>query len=205
MANLRTKQKEMTRQLLLKTSLELFESKGYAATTVDDIASAAGTTRVTFYAHFPSRTDLIRALFGELNELLDRSDSAERGTTSAEFVAVVAAGKRDGIAGWLRQSAQRWPQIQPYLNAASEAATSDPGIRALVDQWWDEAYGDIVAGLDHADRFAPASRRIRAELAFAQLHYLAGRWTRRDWTADRGQALEILIDAWTQLLGNGDA
>ena len=55
MANLRVAQKEQTRQRLLDTALELFESKGYAATTIDDIAAAAGTTRVTFYAHFPSR------------------------------------------------------------------------------------------------------------------------------------------------------
>lgn len=202
MANLRTKQKEMTRQLLLRTSLELFESKGYAATTVDDIATAAGTTRVTFYAHFPARIDLIRALFAELNALLDRSDSPERGTTAAALVRAVADGGRDGIAAWLRQSADLWPRIQPYLNVGVEAAASDPEIRLLVDQWWNEAYADIVAGLDEADRFDPASRHVRAELAFTQLHYLASRWNRRDWTADHSQALEILIDAWVQLLGN---
>ncbi len=53
MANLRAAQKQLTRRLLLDSGLELFKSKGYAATTVDDIAKAAGTTRVTFYAYFP--------------------------------------------------------------------------------------------------------------------------------------------------------
>jgi AcrR family transcriptional regulator len=202
-ANLRARQKEMTRKLLLKTALELFESKGYAATTVDDIASAAGTTRVTFYAHFPSRTDQMLALFGELNELLERTSSAERGTTSGELVAVVRDGTREGITGWLRESAGRWPRIQPYLNAAREAAMNDPEIRVLVDQWWDEAYADIVDGLEQAGRFDPASRRVRAELAFVQLDHIAGRWTRRDWTADREQALELLIETWTHLLGEG--
>ncbi|WCI07771.1 helix-turn-helix domain containing protein [Arthrobacter sp. OVS8] len=38
----------MTRRLLLEKGLELFEEKGYAATTVDDIAAAVGTTRATF-------------------------------------------------------------------------------------------------------------------------------------------------------------
>ncbi len=42
---LRAAQKEMTRRLLVKTALELFEAKGYAATTIDDIANAAGTTQ----------------------------------------------------------------------------------------------------------------------------------------------------------------
>jgi AcrR family transcriptional regulator len=48
MATLREVQKQQTRQLLLDTGLELFESKGYAATTIDDIAAGAGTTRTTF-------------------------------------------------------------------------------------------------------------------------------------------------------------
>lgn len=53
MVSLREAQKQMTRRLLLDAGLELFTTKGYAATTVDDIATAAGTTRVTFYATSP--------------------------------------------------------------------------------------------------------------------------------------------------------
>ncbi|MGW4027364.1 TetR family transcriptional regulator [Streptomyces sp. NPDC005009] len=41
MANLREAQKQMPRRLLLESGLELFKTKGYAATTVDDIATAA--------------------------------------------------------------------------------------------------------------------------------------------------------------------
>lgn len=201
MANLRTRQKEMTRQLLVRTSLDLFEAQGYAATTVDDIAKAAGTTRVTFYAHFPSRADLIRALFGELNELLERDHSAERGTSNAGLVAASAAGTRDGIAAWLREAADRWPDVQPYLNAAAAAAATDPEIRVIVDEWWEEAYGDIVAGLDQAGRFDPGSRHVRAELAMTQLHYLASRWKNGDWPVDRAIALDLLIDTWARLLG----
>jgi AcrR family transcriptional regulator len=46
MAGLREAQKEMTRRPL-STALELFNAEGYAATTIDEIAAAAGTTRVT--------------------------------------------------------------------------------------------------------------------------------------------------------------
>jgi AcrR family transcriptional regulator len=55
MAGRRRARKEMTRRLLLSAALERFNEKGYAATTIDEIAAAAGTTRVTFYAYFPSR------------------------------------------------------------------------------------------------------------------------------------------------------
>lgn len=199
--SLRAAQKEMTRRLLLTTALELFESKGYAATTIDDIANAAGTTRVTFYAHFPARIDLIRALFADLNTFLERDDAGGWPSDPA-LVAAVRSGSREAIAKWIARSARRWPKVQPYLRAVDEAAITDPGIRVLVDQWWDEAYRDIEAGLDQADRFEPTTRRTRAELAFAQLHHMATSWLRRGWQVESGDAeLAVLTDGWHVLLG----
>ncbi|MEU1262120.1 hypothetical protein ACWDU9_24360 [Streptomyces cellulosae] len=44
MANLREAHKQMTRRLLLESGLELFKTKAYAATTVDDITSRPAAT-----------------------------------------------------------------------------------------------------------------------------------------------------------------
>jgi AcrR family transcriptional regulator len=197
---LRAAQKEMTRRLILASALELFDSHGYAATTIDDIASAAGTTRVTFYAYFPTRVDLIRALFDELNEYLERRDSGGS-ASEASLIAAVRTGTRESLAGWIRHSAARWPKVQPYLHAADEAAMTDPEIRALADAWWDGTYSDIVAGLDAAGRFEPSTRRTRAELAFAQLHHLATSWLRRGWDVDSETELSVLAGSWHALLG----
>lgn len=115
MATLREAQKQMTRKLLLDAGLDLFVSKGYAATKVDDIASAAGTTRVTFYAYFPSKVDLMRALISErLNAELDRVPSPEHGSTERELVAVVEDGSTERIRTWLAAAVQRWEAIRPY-------------------------------------------------------------------------------------------
>lgn len=199
---LRAAQKEMTRRLLLTTALDLFESKGYAATTIDDIANAAGTTRVTFYAHFPARIDLIRALFADLNAFLQRDDT-EGVPSDPTLVAAVRSGSREAIAAWIGRSAKRWPKVQPYLRAADEAAVTDPDIRTLVDKWWDEAYRDLVMGLDQAGRFDPATRRTRAELAFVQLHHMATSWLRRGWQVESEDAeLAVLTDSWYALLGD---
>ena len=65
MANLREKQKQQTRTSLLEHALRLFQEKGYVATTIDDIATAVGTTRVTFYAHFPNKEALFLAALDE--------------------------------------------------------------------------------------------------------------------------------------------
>jgi AcrR family transcriptional regulator len=200
--SLRVAQKEMTRRLLLTTALDVFESKGYTATTVDDIANAAGTTRVTFYAHFPARIDLIQALFADLNAFLQRDDT-EGVPSDTTLVAAVRSGSREAIAAWIGQSARRWPKVQPYLHIADEAAVTDPDIRALVDQWWNEAYRDLVVGMDQAGRFDPATRRTRAELAFAQLHHMATSWLRRGWQVESKDAeLAVLTDGWHALLGD---
>ncbi|MEU0674766.1 helix-turn-helix domain-containing protein [Streptomyces sp. NPDC006172] len=201
MANLRAAQKEMTRRLLLSTALELFEQRGYAGTKVDDIAKAAGTTRVTFYAYFPSRAALMRALVDELDALLGRGAGAERGSTAGELTSVVRRGDRDGIEDWLRATARQWPRIRPYVLAAHEAAVVEPELRAAVDRWFDEAVADIEAGLRQADRFDPASRRLRGFLALSQLDQLARHWMRHGWHTDSAAALALLADSWTHLLG----
>ncbi len=54
-----------TRQLLQQAFLELFQEKGFAAITVQDIAERATVNRATFYAHFEDKYDLLDALIRE--------------------------------------------------------------------------------------------------------------------------------------------
>lgn len=200
MAGLRKAQKEMTRRLLLSTALDLFNTKGYAATTIDEIAAAAGTTRVTFYAYFPSRADLMKALIGQLNELLGRTESPTGRSTARTLVDIVAQGDPAKIGAWLRETAASWDAIRPYTKAAFEAAAVDPEIRALLDEWLGEATGDIEEGLDQAGRFAPESRRLRSVLAITQLDHVARNWTPGTWNADEAQVLDVLTASWVALL-----
>ncbi|MFF3849007.1 TetR/AcrR family transcriptional regulator [Streptomyces sp. NPDC002328] len=197
MANLRAAQKEMTRRLLLSTALELFEKRGYAGTTVDDIAKAAGTTRVTFYAYFPSRAALMKALVAELDELLGRGEPE-----AGRLAGVIRRGDRDGIEAWLRDTARQWPRIRPYVLAAHEAAVVEPELRKLVDQWFEEVVAEMEAGLTRAGRFDPASRHMRGFLALTQLDQLARHWMRHGWDTDSAVALTLLADSWTHLLGD---
>jgi AcrR family transcriptional regulator len=199
-SGLRAAQKEMTRRLLLSKALELFRTQGYAATTVDDIAAAAGTTRVTFYAYFPSRSDLMRALIDELNEILDRINSPAHGSTAKTLVAAVHEGTRESLRGWLGGVAAQWDTIRPYTNAAYEAATVDPELRSLVDQWIDEVVADIEDGLELAGRFDPATRHARGVLAFAQLDFVARHWAQGRPADELDRMIDVLADSWSHLV-----
>ena len=72
---------DMRRQQLVEVSLSLFAERGFNATTMDDIAEAAGVTKPLLYQHFASK----RALY------LERVDSVAQTMLDAIGKAVAAA------------------------------------------------------------------------------------------------------------------
>ncbi|WP_284981792.1 TetR/AcrR family transcriptional regulator [Arthrobacter sp. efr-133-TYG-118] len=200
MSSLREAQKQLTRDMIVERALELFTEKGYAATTIDEIAAAAGTTRVTFYAYYPSRSDLMRDFMARVNAVLDRSDGPDRASTAVELVDVVREGKLPGILAWLESRAALWPVFRPYLDVLDEAAAVDREVRTLVEGWHGEVISDIVRGMQLAGRFPEETHHIRGTLAFTQLDYVATLWTRRKLEPNRDHALEVLADSWYHLL-----
>lgn len=195
MVGLRTAQKEMTRRLLLEKGLELFNSQGYSATTVDDIAAGVGTTRTTFYLHFPSKGDLVRSLVETVDEILTSVDDPS-------LTQVVASNDRAIIRVFLGHKFDQWPDIKPYILAAHQAAAVEPDIQSTIDQWFDSAIDDMAEGLTLAKRFDPDTRRVRCALAFGELEFLSRRWMRLGWTVDRDKALDVITDSWCQLLAD---
>ena len=57
----RTRDKAKTRQKLLAAARELFYENGICATGVSAVAERAGVTKMTLYAHFRSKDDLVAA------------------------------------------------------------------------------------------------------------------------------------------------
>jgi AcrR family transcriptional regulator len=51
--------RERTRERLLSCALDLFERQGFEATTVAQIAAAAGVTPMTFFRHFAAKENVI--------------------------------------------------------------------------------------------------------------------------------------------------
>ncbi|QAY59775.1 TetR/AcrR family transcriptional regulator [Microbacterium protaetiae] len=201
-ANLRVRQKEHTRRAILEHALNLFQEHGYVATTIDDIATSVGTTRVTFYAHFANKTELMRALFEELNRNLERQDDGlEHRSTARPLVEATRLGTFAAIRGWIGAQSTRWPAIRPYIIVVAEASAVDPEIRELNEAWFGEVIDDITEGLAQAGRFDPDTRRFRGYLAMELLNSANLRWIRHPWPLETGTELDILAGAWTHLLG----
>lgn len=196
MANLREAQKQMTRRLLLEAGHDLFATKGYAATTVDEIAKAAGTTRVTFYSHFPSRSDLMQALLDQ-----GLSEGLQLGADVPDLATTVAEGSRAAIRAWLLRAAQAWPSVHPLLIMGRHAAVIEPTLADPVEHWLEQGAGSIEEGLTRAGRFRPHQRRFRGVLAMAEIDYVAEHWEgAAGWGLEPREMLDDLTDAWAALL-----
>jgi AcrR family transcriptional regulator len=84
-ASLRTEQVAQTRAALVAAGRALFGTRGFAATSVEDVAREARLTTGALYHHFPTKAAVFEAVFEQLHaELLDASIAA-------------AAGASDGI------------------------------------------------------------------------------------------------------------
>jgi len=57
-AGLRERKKVQTRLALARAAMRLFDERGYAATTVDDIAAAANVSRRTFFRYFGGKDEV---------------------------------------------------------------------------------------------------------------------------------------------------
>lgn len=90
--------KQRTRSALERAAARLFEERGFAATTVRDIAVAAGVGERTFFRYFPSKEDLVlqqvRDLIPELMDGVRRRPAGEPELTALCEV----------IVAWLEQT-----------------------------------------------------------------------------------------------------
>lgn len=105
----RSEPQEPSFDRLMNAARDLFAEQGFAATSLDDVAAAAGVTKGSLYHHFSGKTDLFEVVFEEQAELL------------SQRVAEVVAGKRGstwtaayaGIAAFLEYSQD--PRVQRIM------------------------------------------------------------------------------------------
>jgi AcrR family transcriptional regulator len=64
------------REQILRAATEAFARSGFAATSLDDVATEAGVTRMVVYTHFESKTALYRAVLDRMRDVLGAATGA---------------------------------------------------------------------------------------------------------------------------------
>ncbi|GAB7532631.1 TetR/AcrR family transcriptional regulator [Pseudomonas sp. 3A(2025)] len=68
MSGLREHQKEQRRQAIAKAAIELFQSQGFQATTIEQIAKVAGVSAPTVFKYFGSKQEIILEMIREADQ-----------------------------------------------------------------------------------------------------------------------------------------
>jgi AcrR family transcriptional regulator len=67
-------QKEETRRIILESAYKLFAERGYAKTTMRDLATDSGVALGTAFKHFPDKSSLLTAAFEEdIHEVVEQA------------------------------------------------------------------------------------------------------------------------------------
>jgi AcrR family transcriptional regulator len=105
------------REQILAAATEAFARSGFAATSLDDVATEAGITRVILYRHFDSKTDLYQGVLDRMCARLDANvDEPVGGFTNASIDGLLAAAI-ESPAGFrlLFQHALREPEFKDRI------------------------------------------------------------------------------------------
>jgi AcrR family transcriptional regulator len=102
----RDEKKAQTRERLIDAASKVFARKGFAATSVDEVAEEAGVTKGAVYSNFDSKEHLVRAVlderlerqFRDIPEAVERHESIEEDAARAskEFGTVLER-ERDAV------------------------------------------------------------------------------------------------------------
>lgn len=192
----REEKKDATRQQILSAATQLFPTKGFESTSVDDIVERANVVKGTFYYHFKSKDDLLLAL---------RQSSL---TTNADHVAKLLAqglSPRTILFELLDERA-RWTEENPdmarvfFMHRLSQLMAND----RLEDHFAEGSFPALIAEVISAGQL---QRELRADIdkkelsriilslfVQSQISWLSG---------DRIQSPREKINQWLMVLLEG--
>jgi AcrR family transcriptional regulator len=137
------------REQILAAATQAFARAGYAATSLDDVASESGITRVILYRHFESKADLYRAVLDRAcARLVDAVGAGDYDQYTIPAL-ILAAAADPGAFRLLFRHASREPEFRDYADSLT-GASADVARADLA--------GEIPDGpwLDWAARLIPA-------------------------------------------------
>src|SRR6266498_2748523 len=124
------------RQIIEEAASRLFAERGYAATTLEDVAGAAGVTKPVLYQHFESKKDLHLTLLAQHRDALltELAESLAEETPLSERIPRVA----DAWFSYVERNRYAWAML-------FRDTTGDPEVQAFYREMQGTARSVLVA------------------------------------------------------------
>lgn len=185
-----------TRERLARAAVELFQSKGYEATTIDEIAARAGVGRRTFFRYFRTKEEVI---FPDHERLLAQVEERLFASRKESAFEAIAHATRLVLAHYVETrevSLQRYRLVGEVPTLREREIVSAAAYQRLFRQRLEsEERGDVASGL-------------RAELvasAIATAHnFVLRRWLRDEGTGDPFAHLDEALMVVKEQIGIGE-
>ena len=197
LAEFQRRKKQDSRDSLLAAATQAFCAAGYFAVSVEDVAAAAGVSRMTFYRHFSGKAAIATELF--------------RLNTQSAMPRILAIGTRDfaspaAIAVWIGELFAANRASQPLLRVFLQANVD----ATEFTQTAHEFIADILTGLGKTipafalDRDQPGERRrwMEAWLLIYEILDQANHAARDTGVAMDPLIIDILADRFLTFVQN---
>jgi TetR/AcrR family transcriptional regulator, regulator of mycofactocin system len=197
---LRERKKQRTREQIIEAAMGLFAERGYHATTIADIATAADVAPRTFFSYFPSKEAVV---FHNVDRDLDALASALRDRPAGETV-------YDALRRWIDAMFDNWMAeedealLRKRLCREDEGlANFEGGVLVRIQELLLEAIAEDLG--EPPDALRP---RLVAAATMAALTSIEGTFDEKigqRGPADKAEVLAVLDDAMLFLNGGIDA
>lgn len=149
-----------TREQIQTVALEMFAERGYAGTSLREIAERLGVTKAAVYYHFPTKEDILAGLLqdflAQVDELIAwtaaQPRSAETRRAALERYAKLLAGRKTDLARFMQEGQSAIRELAAGLE-----------VRKHVEQFL-----ALLAAPDDSPE-----GRLRAQVALVALHLAA--------------------------------
>ncbi|BAY94053.1 MULTISPECIES: TetR/AcrR family transcriptional regulator [unclassified Tolypothrix] len=147
--------RQATKEQILKAAMELFFSKGYHATSIDDVAKTAKISKGLLYHYFKGKEDVIAALVDmRLHDLLFVMEAAAAKPTPAEQIRHIAEGALEDV--------RRKPEVfRFYLNLFTQPRL-DPVVAKYSQRLMDEQEKQFEVQTEMFTKLGVANPRKRS-------------------------------------------
>ncbi len=188
---LRERNKARARAEIADAALQLFFDRGFEGVTVDEIVSAAGVSRRTFFRYFETKEDALLADYPELNARLSQALDA---TEPDNAMDAIRAGLH-GMADWY---IERSDAVLARSKVIRDTSLNVAARNLEFLTQWERGVAHVVANEVGADAGALLPRTAAAMIVGAFRAALT-EWVR----SSCGEDLHALIDKALDLIEHG--